>query len=84
MLLPRGCGSAALSTGGAPGHRRHPSLKASFLAFFLVAEHLIIYKILKVVVLNLLAYEPDFFFSSGSTGMCRGNLLSLNVLKRCP
>lgn len=45
-----------------PGHEKTLSLKAPFIVFFLVAEHTIIYKTLKVVVLNLLAYERDFVF----------------------
>lgn len=65
MLLPRGCGAAVLHTGHTPGREKLPSLETSFI-FFLVAEHPLIYKTLKVVVLNLLAYEPCwfvFFFS---------------------
>lgn len=61
-VILRGCGAAVLSTGGTPGCEKPLALKASFIVFFLVAEHPIIYKTLKAVVLNVLAYEPDFFF----------------------
>lgn len=70
---------------GTPGREKPLALKASFIVLFLVAEHPIMYKTLKAVVLKVLAYEPDyFFFSSGGTGTCKANLLSPNVLKRCP
>lgn len=62
----RGCGAAVLCMGGTPGCEKPLSLKASFIVSFLVAEHPIIYKALKVVVLNLLAYEHDFFFPVGA------------------
>lgn len=84
-VILRGCGAAVLCTGGTSGCEKPLALKASFIVLFLVAEHPIIYKTLKAVVLKVLAYEPDFFFfSSGGTGTCKANLLSPNVLKRCP
>lgn len=61
MLLCGGCRAALVCTGGTPGCEKPLSLKASFIVVFLVAEHPTLYKMLKVVLLNLLAYEPDFF-----------------------